>query len=86
MDYRTRTKIAELEAEIERLQVKSNERLHAIDTTMEMVTEQTNEIKRLQAVMTAADAFLATPPDDMKDQISFHQYTTAGDCRALCKA
>ena len=31
----------------------------------------------------AADAFLATPPDDMKDFIPFGQPTIAKDCRAL---
>ena len=31
----------------------------------------------------AADAFLATPPDDMKDFIPFGQPTIAKDCRVL---
>lgn len=44
------------------------------------------EIDRLQAVMDAADAFLAQPPEGMKEWLPFHQSTTAGDCRALCEA
>lgn len=48
--------------------------------------EAAKEIERLQAVMDAADAFLAEPPEDMKERHPFNQYTTAGDCRALSEA
>lgn len=44
------------------------------------------DMESLKAVMDAADAFLAEPPADMPDSMPFHQYTTAGDCRALVKA
>ena len=44
------------------------------------------KIERLQAVMDAADAFLADPPEDMHDRMPFNQQTTAGDCRVLSKA
>jgi hypothetical protein len=37
----------------------------------------------LRELFDAADAFLATPPDDMKDFIPFGQPTVAKDCRAL---
>jgi hypothetical protein len=37
----------------------------------------------LRELFDAADAFLAAPPDDMKDFIPFGQPTIAKDCRAL---
>ena len=37
----------------------------------------------LRELFDAADAFLATPPDDMKDFIPFGQPTIAKDCRVL---
>jgi len=44
------------------------------------------KVKRFQALMEAAAAFLAEPPKDMLDSEGFNQDTTAGDCRALNKA
>lgn len=43
-------------------------------------------VEKLQAVMDAADAFLAKPPSHMQDSRPFSQYTTAGECRQLNKA
>lgn len=44
-------------------------------------------LKALEAeladLMDASEAFLATPPEDMKDHIPFSQYTTAACCRLL---
>ena len=56
------------------------------DSHLELVQLMADEIERLQAIAEAADFFLAQPPDDMPDDMPFHQYTTAGDCRDLCKA
>jgi len=50
------------------------------------IADNHKEIERLQAIADAADAFLAEPPEGMADLMPFSQYTTAGDCRALCKA
>lgn len=41
---------------------------------------------KLGAVMDAAGAFLAMPPEGMGDHVPFGQRTRAGDCRALNKA
>lgn len=43
-------------------------------------------VKRLQAVMDAATAFLVTPPGAMTDDMSFNLYMTVGSCRLLSKA
>ena len=41
-----------------------------------------DEVELLRAVMDAADAFLALPPEDLRGGLPFNQYTTADDCRA----
>jgi FtsZ-binding cell division protein ZapB len=48
--------------------------------------ELRQEVERLRAVMDAADAFLAEPPEDMCAWVPFNQYTTAEDCRKLNEA
>lgn len=62
----------------------SNNSEHA--DVLNVLTAAADEIERLQAIEDAAEAFLAVPPDGMADRMPFAQYTTAGDCRELCKA